>query len=56
MDKKFSDIISDALRDVLKKFIPIFKIPVIGDKLLDKIMNSYALSLAWKGWVMLSLM
>ncbi|MCQ2461223.1 MAG: hypothetical protein MJ115_03675 [Clostridia bacterium] len=56
MEKKFSEIISDYLRDTLKKFIPIFWIPGVGDKLLDKLMNSYALSLAWKGWVMLSLM
>ncbi|MBR5976810.1 MAG: hypothetical protein IKT24_05470 [Clostridia bacterium] len=56
MEKKFSDIIADALRDVLKKFIPVFWIPVIGDRLLDKVMNSYAVSLLWKGWVMISLM
>lgn len=56
MEKKFSEIISDSLRDLLKKFIPIFWIPVLGDRLLDKLMNSYAISLAWKGWVMLSLM
>ncbi len=55
-EKKFSEIISDLLRSTLKKFIPIFWIPGIGDKLLDKLMNSYAISVLWKGWVMLSLM
>lgn len=56
MEKKFSDIIADLLRDTLKKFVPIFWIPVVGDKLLDKVMNSYCVSIMWKGWVMLSLM
>ena len=56
MERKFSEIIADQLRGALKKFIPIFWIPVIGDSLLEKLMNSYAISLLWKGWVMFSLM
>jgi hypothetical protein len=56
MERKFSEIIADQLRGTLKKFIPVFWIPGIGDRLLDRLMNSYAISLLWKGWVMLSLM
>lgn len=56
MEKKFSEIIYDYLKETLKKFIPIFWIPVYGDKLLDKVMNSTTVGFAWKGWVMISLM
>lgn len=56
MEKKFSDIMYDYLKETLKKFIPIFWIPVVGDKMLDKVMNAPGLEFAWKGWVMLSLM
>lgn len=56
MEKKFSDIMSDYFRATLKKFIPVFWIPVYGEKLLDRVMNSYAVSLLWKSWVMFSLM
>ena len=56
MEKKFSEIIYDTLKSNLKKFVPIFWIPFVGDKLLNKLMNSYGINLLWKGWVMLSLM
>ena len=56
MEKKFSEIIADSLRFVLRKYILIFRIPVFGDRLLDKVMNSYCVNILWKGWVMLSLM
>ena len=56
MEKKFSEVMYDTLKSNLKKFVPIFWIPVVGDKLLDKFMNSTGINLLWKGWVMLSLM
>ena len=56
MNKNFQEIITVLLTETLKKYIPIFWIPILGNYLIEKIKRSRAVELMYSGWVMLSLM
>ena len=56
MNKPFKEILVDYLADTMKKFIPIFWVPVLGDVLIEKIKKSRAVNFMCNGWVMISLM
>ncbi len=56
MNKTFKDIMDDLLIKTITLAFPVLRIPGVGDKLEDKIRNSYTVKMLHSAWIMFSLM
>ena len=55
-EKTFIEIFDDSIAHLLKKYIPLFRIPGLGDKWIEQIKTSMPIQYLHQIWSTMSLM